>query len=259
MSMLLHADIASSAYGAVEVLRKVEVEVGDGEIVAVVGSNGAGKTTLLRTISGVMVKATAHITLDGRDVSRLGASARVQAGIVHVPEGRRVFADLTVHENLEVAARARRLESDQIEEGYEQVFKLFSVLSDRGALRATSLSGGEQQMLAIGRGLMSRPRVLMVDEASLGLAPLLVEQVFAALARLRTQGLSILLVEQNARASLEIADRGYVLERGTVRLSGTASKLLRDDRVASTYLGGHLDEVKSNGKRRRGSHARSRT
>jgi branched-chain amino acid transport system ATP-binding protein len=255
MSSLLHAKIDSSSYGAVGVLRDVEIEVGEGEIVTVVGGNGAGKTTLLRTLSGVMVKADAQITLEGRDVSKLGASARVQAGIVHVPEGRRVFADLTVHENLEVAARARKLDSDQLREGFEQVFKLFPILSDRGALRATSLSGGEQQMLAIGRGLMSRPRVLMVDEASLGLAPLLVEQVFDALSRLGAEGLAILLVEQNARASLEIADRGYVLERGTVRLSGNASTLMRDERVASTYLGGQLDVGT---KKRGGSHARTR-
>lgn len=258
MSSLLHAKIESSSYGAVDVLRNVDIEVGEGEIVAVVGGNGAGKTTMLRTISGVMVKAKAQITLDGRDVSKLGASSRVQEGIVHVPEGRRIFADLSVHENLEVAGRARKLEAEQLREGFEQVVKLFPILSDRGALRATSLSGGEQQMLAIGRGLMSRPRVLMVDEASLGLAPLLVEQVFAALSRLGAEGLAVLLVEQNARASLEIADRGYVLERGTVRLEGKASTLLRDDRVASTYLGGQL-EVEDSGKPKRGgSHASTR-
>jgi branched-chain amino acid transport system ATP-binding protein len=251
MSSLLRAEIATSSYGAVDVLRNVDIEVGEGEIVAVVGGNGAGKTTLLRTISGVMVKAAARITLDDRDASKLGASGRVQAGIVHIPEGRRIFADLTVRENLEVAARARKLDNEQLQEGLDQVFKLFPALSDRLALRATSLSGGEQQMLAIGRGLMSRPRVLMVDEASLGLAPLLVEQVFVALSRLGAQGLAILLVEQNARASLEIADRGYVLERGTVRLSGRASALLRDDRVASTYLGGHL-EAEGNGRAKRG-------
>lgn len=247
MPALLHAAIGSSAYGAVDVLRDVDIEVGEGEIVAVVGANGAGKTTLLRTISGVMVKSRAQITLDGRDVSRLGAAGRVQEGIVHVPEGRRVFADLTVRENLEVAARARRLDVDDLREAFEQVFELFPILSERGALRATSLSGGEQQMLAIGRGLMSRPRVLMVDEASLGLAPLLVQQVFTALSRLGAHGLAVLLVEQNARASLEIADRGYVLERGSVRLSGKASTLLRDDRVASTYLGGHLEVEHSKG------------
>jgi branched-chain amino acid transport system ATP-binding protein len=256
---LLHAEIASSSYGAAEVLRDVDIDVGEGEIVTVVGSNGAGKTTLLRTISGVLVKASAVITLDGEDVSKRSPATRVQAGIVHVPEGRRVFADLSVKENLEVAARARKLNAEELEKGFEQVFRLFPVLSDRGGLRATSLSGGEQQMLAIARGLMSRPKVLMVDEASLGLAPMLVVNVFGVLSRLRSEGLAILLVEQNARASLEIADRGYVLERGAVRLSGSASSLLKDERVASTYLGGHLESGRNGGTKRGGKHAKTRT
>ena len=241
MSPRLRAAVASSRYGAVEVLHDLTVDVGEGEIVAVLGANGAGKTTLLRTISGVLVHARAEIVVDGHDLSRLPAPARVRAGVVHVPEGRRVFPDLTVLENLEVPAFARRAGNADRQAGLDRVFDLFPRLAERRTQRASALSGGEQQMLAVGRGLMSAPRLLMVDEASLGLAPATTEMMFAALARLGAEGLSILLVEQNARASLEIAARAYVLERGAVRLSGTAADLLHDDRVTSTYLGGHLD------------------
>ncbi|HEY0397630.1 MAG TPA: ABC transporter ATP-binding protein, partial [Acidimicrobiia bacterium] len=238
---LLRAAVASSRYGAVEVLRDVTVEVGEGEIVAVLGANGAGKTTLLRTLSGVLVQSQAEIILDGEDLSRRRAPARVRAGVVHVPEGRRVFVDLTVLENLEVPAFARRAGHADRRAALDRVFDLFPILAERRGQRASALSGGEQQMLAVGRGLMSAPRLLMVDEASLGLAPTTTDMMFAALARLGGEGLSILLVEQNARASLEIASRAYVLERGCVRLSGSADELLHDERVASTYLGGHLD------------------
>jgi branched-chain amino acid transport system ATP-binding protein len=240
VTVRLRAAVASSRYGAVEVLHDVTVEIGEGEVVAVLGANGAGKTTLLRTISGVLVRSAAEITLDGRDISRLPAPARVRAGVVHVPEGRRVFPDLTVQENLEVPAFARRAADADRRGCFDKVFDLFPLLAERRGQRAASLSGGQQQMLAIGRALMSSPRLLMVDEASLGLAPATTDMVFEALARLGADGLSILLVEQNARASLEIAARAYVLERGGVRLSGTAADLLSDDRVAATYLGGHL-------------------
>jgi branched-chain amino acid transport system ATP-binding protein len=239
-NVLLRAAITSSRYGSAGVLHDVTVEVGEGEIVAVLGSNGAGKTTLLRTISGVLVRAKAEIVLDGCDLARSSAPARVRAGIVHVPEGRRVFADLTVMENLEVPAFARRATSQDLRSRLEQVFELFPILAERRNQKAASLSGGQQQMLAVGRGLMSAPRLLMVDEASLGLAPATTDEMFAALARLGAGGLSVLLVEQNARASLEIATRAYVLERGAVRLAGTAAELLHDDRVAATYLGGAL-------------------
>jgi branched-chain amino acid transport system ATP-binding protein len=239
-SVVLRAAVASSRYGAVEVLRDVTVEVGEGEIVAVLGSNGAGKTTLLRTISGVLVRAQAEISLDGRDLARCSAPERVRAGVVHVPEGRRVFADLTVLENLEVPAFARRATADDLRSCLERVFEMFPILAERRNQRAASLSGGQQQMLAVGRGLMSAPRLLMVDEASLGLAPATTDEMFAALARLGAGGLAVLLVEQNARASLEIASRAYVLERGAVRLAGSAAELLSDERVAATYLGGAL-------------------
>ena len=243
MNRRLRASVTSSRYGAVEVLRDITVEVGEGEIVAVLGANGAGKTTLLRTISGVLVRGQAEIILDGEDISRLSAPARVRAGVVHVPEGRRVFPDLTVLENLEVPAFARRAAAADRQACFDRVYDVFPVLAERRSQRASSLSGGQQQMLAIGRALMSAPRLLMVDEASLGLAPTTTEMMFESLARLGSDGLSILLVEQNARASLEIASRAYVLERGCVRLAGTAAELLNDERVASTYLGGHLSST----------------
>ncbi|HEV8623288.1 MAG TPA: ABC transporter ATP-binding protein [Acidimicrobiia bacterium] len=239
-NVLLRAAITSSRYGSVEVLHDVTVEVGEGEIVAVLGSNGAGKTTLLRTISGVLARAQAEILLEGRDLARASAPDRVRAGVVHVPEGRRVFADLTVMENLEVPAFARRATPEDLRSCLDQVFDLFPILAERRNQKAASLSGGQQQMLAVGRGLMSAPRLLMVDEASLGLAPATTDEMFAALASLGARGLAVLLVEQNARASLEIASRAYVLERGAVRLAGTAAELLHDARVASTYLGGAL-------------------
>jgi branched-chain amino acid transport system ATP-binding protein len=240
MTARLTARVTSSRYGAVEVLHDVEIEVDEGEIVAVLGANGAGKTTLLRTISGVLVRSEAEILLDGADVTRLSAAERVRAGIVHVPEGRRVFVDLSVRENLEVAARATGRSAAEERAGLEEVFALFPVLSERAKQRATALSGGEQQMLAIGRALLAQPRVLMVDEASLGLAPATTHAVFSTLARLAAGGLAVLLVEQNARASLDIARRAYILERGTVSLAGNAAELLNDERVTATYLGGHL-------------------
>jgi branched-chain amino acid transport system ATP-binding protein len=240
VSARLEARVAWSRYGTVEVLHAVDVEVGEGEIVAVLGANGAGKTTLLRTISGVLVRAQVELRLDGEDVTKLSAPERVRAGIVHVPEGRRVFTDLSVLENLQVAARATRRSSADERASLDVVFAVFPLLEQRAKQRATSLSGGEQQMLAIGRGLMPRPRVLMVDEASLGLAPAITQEVFATLGRLGAGGLAVLLVEQNARASLDIANRAYILERGTVSLAGEASDLLHDERVAATYLGGHL-------------------
>ena len=239
-NVLLRAAIGSSRYGSVEVLHDVTVEVGEGEIVAVLGSNGAGKTTLLRTISGVLVRSRAEIDFDGRDLTRARAAERVRAGVVHVPEGRRVFADLTVRENLEVPAFARRASAGDLASCLDRVFDLFPILAERRHQKAASLTGGQQQMLAVGRGLMSAPRLLMVDEASLGLAPATTDEMFAALARLGAGGLAVLLVEQNARASLEIAARAYVLERGAVRLAGTAAELLDDNRVAATYLGGAL-------------------
>ena len=241
MTALLTVSVASSGYGRVQVLHDVEVAVGDGEIVAVLGANGAGKSTLLRTISGVLVTAVASVSLGGRELGGVAAARRAAAGLVHVPEGRRVFAGLTVTENLVVPAHARRVGADELQRRLDRVIELFPVLGERAGQRAGSLSGGQQQMLAIGRGLMGQPRVLMIDEASLGLAPTVIEALFDVIARLRDDGLAILLVEQNVRSSLEIADRAYVLERGTVALAGPAADLVRDERVQATYLGGALE------------------
>lgn len=244
---LLSTVIKTSRYGQIEALRDVVIDVNQGEIVAVLGGNGAGKTTLLRTISGVLVKSKGTITLQGEEISKQSAARRVRSGVVHVPEGRRVFGDLSVAENLKVAAIAQKLSTDEALAGRDQACSLFPILKERWNQSGASLSGGEQQMLAIGRALVSRPRVLMVDEASLGLAPLLVEEVLAALSRLSEEGLAILLVEQNARAALEIAARAYVLERGTVALSGNPDELKSDDRIASLYLGGAGKEPTSAG------------
>lgn len=235
MTPLLHAGVASSRYGAVEVLHEVTVDVGEGEIVAVLGGNGAGKTTLLRTISGVSVRASAEITLDGRDISRLPAAQRVRAGVVHVPEGRRVFTDLTVGENLQVAAHARRLPAGEAQAALDQVFGLFPILAERRQQRATSLSGGQQQMLAIGRGLMSRPRLLLVDEASLGLSPALTKTVFSVMDRINADGVTVVLVEQNIGV-LPHADRALIMEKGTLVYQGSGDEI-HSASLRETYLG----------------------
>jgi branched-chain amino acid transport system ATP-binding protein len=238
MTPVLRVVVHETRYGRGGViLHDVFVEVAEQEIVAVLGSNGVGKTTLLRTLSGVLVKARAEVVLDGRDLSRAPAHERVKAGMVHVPEGRRVFRDLTVEENLRVAGYARRTPQGELPADLDKVFEMFPRLRERRGQQAGALSGGEQQMLAIGRGLMSRPRLLMIDEASLGLAPALITQMFQALALLRSEGLAILLVEQNVRESLQLADRAYVLAQGAVAVSGTSADLLEDEQVASSYLG----------------------
>jgi branched-chain amino acid transport system ATP-binding protein len=222
----------------------VSIDVCEREIVAVLGGNGAGKTTLLRTLSGVMVRSEAQVQLQGVELSQLRAHQRVHAGLAHVPEGRRVFGDLTVVENLTAAGHARRATPAELREDLDRACVLFPRLAERRTQRARSLSGGEQQMLAIGRALMSRPTLLMLDEASLGLAPAVVHELFDALGRLRDDGLSILLVEQNVREGLRLADRGYVLSRGTVAVAGTAEQLLSDEQVAATYLG--LSQIQAN-------------
>lgn len=236
---LLEVTLSRAGYGPVTVLHDIGAVVETGELVAVLGANGAGKTTLLRTISGMQVRSDARISFDSTDVSRLPAHRRARLGIAHVPEGRQVFAGLTVGENLRVAALAAGNQGSSLAEFYQRVDELFPALRNRFGEQATSLSGGEQQMLAIGRGLMAAPRLLMVDEASLGLSPALTHQLFAALAQIRHQGIAILLVEQNAKSALAVADRAYVLERGRIALAGTASELGTDDRLAGLYLGGH--------------------
>jgi branched-chain amino acid transport system ATP-binding protein len=234
---LLHATIQTAGYGQGNVLQDVEVSVGEREIVVVLGRNGAGKTTLLRGLSGLLPHFSGGVEFGGTDVTRRPSHARVRMGLVHVPEGRHVFTDLTVMENLHAAALASGKGKGE-PQALEQVDALFPKLLERARQRAGTLSGGEQQMLAIARGLMLAPRLLMVDEASLGLAPIIVERLYEALRRIGTEfGISVLVVEQNAHSGLGIADRGYVMERGAVALAGNTSEVLEIERVTSVYMG----------------------
>ena len=231
----------SARYGAVAALRDVSLEVRAGELVALIGANGAGKSTLLRTIAGLVAPAAGRVALDGRDVTGQAPEAMIRAGVALVPERRRVFAPLTVLDNLELGGyalpRGRDFRS-RLEAGVEEAYRLFPVLRGRRDQLAGTLSGGEQQMLAIGRALMTRPRLLLCDEPSLGLAPLVVAEIMRLLSSLREAGTTILLVEQNARMALRSADRAYVLEVGRVVLSGPAADLLEDDQLKAAYLGG---------------------
>ncbi|HLJ21805.1 MAG TPA: ABC transporter ATP-binding protein [Stellaceae bacterium] len=225
----------AAGYGALPVLRGIDFEISPGEIVAVLGSNGAGKSTLNNTLSGLLKPSAGAIRFDGAEIAGAAPAAIVALGLIQVPEGRRVFPNLSVRENLEMGSyrrgRARRAEN------LDRVSAIFPRLRERMDQRAGTLSGGEQQMLAIARGLMAEPRLLILDEPSLGLSPLLVEEMFALIARIRAEGLSVLLVEQNVVQSLEIADRAYVLEHGQFVLTGPAAGLLDDPRLRQTYLG----------------------
>jgi len=232
---LLEVRALFGGYGRVEVLRGVDLDVGEGEIVALLGSNGAGKTTLNNTVSGVIAPFAGEVRFDGRDVTRARCRRVVEAGLIQVPEGRRVFPNLTVLENLELGAYARARERRA--RNLQRVFDVFPRLAERRTQKAGTMSGGEQQMLAIGRGMMAEPRLLILDEPSLGLSPLLVEELFALIGRLNRDGLAILLVEQNVAQSLEIANRAYVLENGTVRFDGTPAALLASDALRRAYLG----------------------
>jgi branched-chain amino acid transport system ATP-binding protein len=222
-------------YGAVEVLRGIDLSIREGEIVAVLGSNGAGKSTLNNTVCGLLQPFSGSIAFDGRDITRARAADIVAAGLVQVPEGRRVFPDLTVRENL-LLGGYRRGRANR-ERSLERVLAVFPRLAGRMSQRAGTLSGGEQQMLAIGRGLMAEPRLLILDEPSLGLAPVMVEEMFALVARLNAEGLSILLVEQNVAQSLEVARRAYVLENGACAFLGTPAELLARADLKRAYLG----------------------
>ena len=231
----------SARYGPVPALRDVSLEVRAGELVALIGANGAGKSTLLRAIAGLVAPAAGRVALDGRDVTGQAPEAMIRAGVALVPERRRVFAPLTVLDNLELGGyalpRGHGFRS-RLEAGVEEAYRLFPVLRRRRDQLAGTLSGGEQQMLAIGRALMTRPRLLLCDEPSLGLAPLVVAEIMRLLSTLREAGTTILLVEQNARMALRSADRAYVLEVGSVVLSGAATDLLQDDQLKAAYLGG---------------------
>ena len=225
-------------YGSVTALSGVTCHVREGEIVCLIGSNGAGKTTLLNAVCG-LVRREGEVVFGGRPIASLTPEAIVGLGISQVPEGRQLFAPMTVAENLELGAylRHRRQAKEEIRRDLERVYELFPRLQDRLEQKAGTMSGGEQQMLAIGRAMMARPRLLLMDEPSLGLAPKVVEDILATLDRLRRDGMTILLVEQNARAALKAADRGYVLETGRIILSGAAGDLLQDRQVTRAYLG----------------------
>lgn len=222
-------------YGRIEALHGVDLKVGAGELVALVGANGAGKTTLLRTISGVQPAAAGAVRFGGEDITRRAAAARVRAGIAQVPEGRQVFQPMSIEDNLVMGAYTRP--AAEIRAGIEEVYELFPILRERRKLPAGTLSGGQQQMLAVGRAMMSKPKLLLLDEPSMGLAPLIVEEIFRIVKMLKAAGITILLVEQNARAALAVADHAYVLETGSVTLEGPGPELLRNDDVRRAYLG----------------------
>jgi branched-chain amino acid transport system ATP-binding protein len=232
---VLRVESVTSSYGRIEVLHGVSIEVAAGEIVALLGANGAGKTTLIRAISGVQPISGGRILLDGRAIERMPAHARVALGVAQVPEGRQLFAPLAVEDNLKLGGWTRREQSAEAD--LAEIYALFPMLAERRRTAAGTLSGGQQQMLAIGRALMAKPRLLLLDEPSMGLAPILVEQIFDVARGLQRRGLTVLLVEQNARAALAIADRSYVLETGRITVSGTAADVSVDPRVREAYLG----------------------
>jgi branched-chain amino acid transport system ATP-binding protein len=238
--MLLEIRDINTYYGSIHALKDVSVHVDRGEIVTVIGANGAGKTTLLNTISGVLHSRSGEILFDGQGIGKLPPDKVVRVGISQVPERRQVFSTLNVLDNLLLGAYLRRGrdKKDQVRTDLDFVFEIFPVLKDRQKQMGGTLSGGEQQMLALGRGLMAKPKLLLLDEPSLGLAPLLVREIFRVAGELREHGTTILLVEQNARAALRLADRGYVLETGEVVVEGTSEELLGDERVQEAYLGG---------------------
>lgn len=223
-----------AGYGRIEALHGVDLRLGRGELVALIGANGAGKTTLLRALSGLIKASAGSVTLFSRDISRESADARVRAGLAQVLEGRQVFGPLSIQDNLLLGGYTR---PERRQQRMDEMYALFPVLKEKRLLAAGTLSGGQQQMLAIARALMSEPKVLLLDEPSMGLAPLLVKEIFGVIARLKAQGIPILLVEQNAHAALSVADVGYVLETGAITLGGPAAQLLRDERVKAAYLG----------------------
>jgi len=234
VSTLLALEGVRVRYGAVEALKGVSLEVAEGEIVVVLGANGAGKTTTLRTISGLLAPHAGTITYGGRRIDGLAPHQVVEVGLSQAPEGRRIFPTMSVLENLQLGAYRRRVD---VEGDLRRVFELFPPLAERRRQLGGTLSGGEQQMLAIGRALMSHPRLLLLDEPSMGLAPKFVLRIFEIIGEIRAQGTTVLLVEQNAAQALRLADRGYVLETGTVVIAGAAADLLGDARVQAAYLG----------------------
>jgi branched-chain amino acid transport system ATP-binding protein len=234
---MLKVDGLDVRYGAVQALSNVSLSIAAGETVALLGANGAGKTTLLRTLSGLVKPTAGSMVLAEQDLSKFSAEARVRQGLIHVPERRRIFGGLSVEENLKVAASAWAGATADLTPDLEKVYSFMPRLLERRDQRGWSLSGGEQQMLAIGRALMARPKMLLLDEPSLGLAPKIAQDVFARIADIAAQGVTVLVVEQNTALALKVATRGYVLETGRVVASGTSAELLRDPKVREAYLG----------------------
>lgn len=235
--MILTVNDLHAGYRKLEILHGLNLHVGEGEIVSLIGANGAGKTTTLRALAGILSPSKGSIQFEGRDIGSLRADLIVKAGLVHVPQDRALFGNLNVAENLEMGAYTKRKGSASIKSSLDDVFDLFPILAERRHQRADTLSGGQQQMLAIGRAMMARPRCLTLDEPSVGLAPNLANQVLAAISAIRQTGVSVLVVEQNAKQALGISDRAYVIENGSIVLEGTGESLLEDSRVRDAYLG----------------------
>ena len=235
--MLLEINDLHVSYGKIKAIKGISLHVGAGEIVTLVGANGAGKTTLLKTISGILSPASGSINYDGKPLTDIKPFERVIAGVCQAPEGRGIFPGMTVLENLEMGKFSRPDAKSENEEDLEMVYQLFPRLKERVTQMGGTLSGGEQQMLAIGRALMSRPRLLLLDEPSMGLAPMFIAQIFEIIKEIKKQGVTILLVEQNAAKALAVADRAYVLETGNISMEGTGAQLLNDPAVRAAYLG----------------------
>ena len=223
-------------YGVIQAIKDVSFKVNEGEVIALIGANGAGKTTILHTITGLLPAKNGEVVFEGLDLLKIPAHEIISHGIAHVPEGRQVFSQLTVYDNLLMGAYTRK-DNAEIEDSLENIYKRFPRLKERKGQYAGTLSGGEQQMLAMGRALMSKPRIVLMDEPSMGLSPILVQEVFDIIESIRKGGTTVLLVEQNAKKALSIADRGYVLETGNIVLEGSASSLLKDESVKKAYLG----------------------
>jgi branched-chain amino acid transport system ATP-binding protein len=236
---LLELNNVISGYGKFEVLKAVSIKVNAGEIVCVVGANGAGKTTMMRALSGIIPIWQGSKSFDRKDVTRLSAARLTKAGIIQIPEGRLIIKELSVEDNLRLGAYTHyfKLSKSRFREDMHSVYALFPILKKRAHQKAGTLSGGEQQMLAIGRGLMGRPKMLLLDEPSLGLAPLVVSTIFKVIKELNQNGLPILLVEQNVRAAMQISNRGYVLETGSVVIEGKSEDLLKDEKIVKAYMG----------------------
>ena len=235
MAMLEVKDLQVS-YGMIQAIKGISFEVNQGEVIALIGANGAGKTTILHTVTGLIAPKAGSIVFEGQDITKVPAHKIVSMGMAHVPEGRRVFAQLSVYDNLKMGAYTRK-DKNEIEESLEMVYKRFPRLEERKNQMAGTLSGGEQQMLAMGRALMSKPKIILMDEPSMGLSPIFVNEIFDIIQEVSASGTTVLLVEQNAKKALSIADRAYVLETGTIALDGDAKVLMNDDSIKKAYLG----------------------